>query len=234
MSKVKFKIPNSERLSKSVYSIIKHLKKEYRNNIFVELPKELIEEIISGEFEAVKQRLDEELDKKNNLKKLEKFKARIENYWKPLNNLFFEHLEKITGFKPESKEYVAYPTEIIRGMYTLKNEVFINPSRTIEREGYILAEELLHIHYWEVFKKTVKNTKIPWRINKAVWEISETIPEFILTDDLFKQFGWGKNLDRSYPFIKERKEELQPIWDSKKSFKDFMIKSHEKLNHNNL
>ena len=92
-----------------------------------------------------------------------------------------------------------------------------------------MAEELFHLHYWSIFRQTIKNVEIPWRLSKKIWEISEVVPEFIFTDDKFKSFGWGKNLHRNYSFIKRWKEKLLPVWESKKDFKEFMIKIHEEL-----
>lgn len=229
MSKVKFQIPSYERASYSVFDIIKERKKEYRKNIFVELPEKLVQEIIEKDNAEIKEKLVEELKKKHNIEKLEKYKRELEKYWKPLNKLFFENLEKITGFKVKHEEYIVYITEIIRGMYTYKNEVFTNLKEDIKRSGYIAAEEILHLHYWDIFRKTIKNIKAPWRINKEIWQISEVIPEYVLTDSLFEKFGWGKDLNRKYPFIREVKEKLDPFWQGKKDFKDFMLKVHKNL-----
>ncbi|MEK6875215.1 MAG: hypothetical protein AABX30_00870 [Nanoarchaeota archaeon] len=70
---------------------------------------------------------------------------------------------------------------------------------------------------------------MPWRINQEIWKISEVIPEFILTDNRFNKFGWRKDLHKNYPFIEKVKQKLNPYWENKKDFKDFMIKIHKGL-----
>tara|TARA_Y100000310_G_C20663053_1_gene805872 strand:- start:113 stop:817 length:705 start_codon:yes stop_codon:yes gene_type:complete len=228
--KIKFSVPSYEGVARSLFSLINNLKEDYRNNIYMELPYNLYKDIIENDFQYVKERLIEEIKKEHDIEKLKKFKRELEIYWGPLNDVFFRNLKEITGFDFEFNEYIVYITEIIRGMYTTKNEVFTNLSKDIKRSGYITAEEILHLHYWDIFKRVIKNVKMPWRISKEIWMISEIIPEFVLTDDSFEKFGWGKNLNRRYPFINEMKSKLSPVWKDKKDFKDFIEKAHENLN----
>ena len=147
----------------------------------------------------------------------------MKSYWNPLNNLFFDNLRKITGFDLKYQEYTAKITRIIRGSYGTRNNVYTNPKSKVKTSGFVVAEELLHLHYWDIFRRKIMDVKMPWKISKNIWEISEVVPEFVLTDDLFEQFYWGKDLNRSYSFIKELKEKLNPLWESKKDFEDFMI-----------
>jgi len=224
MVEVKFKVPSYEYLAITIYYLIKGTKKNYRNVIFIELPKELINKIIVSKLETVKEEIIKNIKEEHNIPKLEAVKKEIEGIWNPLNDLFFENLKKITGFDFPSDNVVVYISEIIRGMYTQKNEVFINPMNN--RTSYVTAEEIFHLHYWNIFRQLIKNVEIPWKLKKKIWEISEVIPEFVLTDDKFKSFGWGKNLHRNYLFIEQWKKKLLPIWKNKKDFKDFMIKVH--------
>lgn len=227
MPKVIFKIPSYEEIAIPIYFLVKDRKNNYRNNIFIELPKDLIDKIVNNEIGAVKEDIIKSIEKKHNISKLEKIKKELEKIWNPLNNLFFDNLKKITGFEFPFNEVVVYITDIVRGMYTPENKVFINPMKN--RTSYVIAEELFHLHYWHIFREVVKDVEIPWRLNKKIWEISEVIPEFVLTDDLFKPFGWGKDLHRNYPFIEKWKKRLLPVWKNKKDFEDFMIKVHKYL-----
>jgi len=229
MPKVKFYVPSYKGVAISMYWNIKSLGNDYRKIILIELPQKLIRKISEKSFDEIKEELIEEIKKFHNIKKLEEVKKELENYWNSLNNLFFTNLKKITCFDFKYKEYIVYITEIIRGRYSITNEVFTNPKLNIKTVGYITAEELLHLHYWDIFRKVIKNVEMPWKISKEVWEISEVIPEFILTDDSFKEFGWGKNLNRNYPFIERWKEKLNPLWKNKKNFKDFIIKAHKDI-----
>ena len=224
---VNFKVPSYEELAEKVYRRVKSMKENYRNNVYyLEIHKELFNKIQNTKFMYVKKELVEMIKKSHNLEELEKYKEDLEAYWKPLNKLFFENLKKITGFDSPYKEYIVYITKIIRGSYTPTNEVFTNPKEKIRTSGFITAEELLHIYYWSIFRKIIKDEELPWMNNYSVWEISETIPEYILTDKSFREFGWPENLNRKYPFIAKWKEKLDIIWKSKKNFKDFLIKAH--------
>jgi len=228
MPKVIFKVPSYEFMAKKVFFAIKDKGEEYREIIYIKIPKYLIEEISKNEFENVKDKLIEEVKKHHDLEKLEKFRKELEEYWSPLNNIFFDGLKKITGFDFKYDEYFVYVSTIRRGSYTLTNIVFTNLLERIKTSAFIAAEELFHLHYWNIFRKTIKDSEIPWRINNYIWEISEVVPEFVLTDNLFNPFGWGKDLHRNYPFIEKWKEKLKPIWENKKNFKEFMIKIHRK------
>jgi len=227
MVEVKFKIPSYEDIATTIYYLVKDKKKDYRNNIFIELPKELIDKIMGSKLETAKEEIIKNIKEEHNIPRLEEVKIELEKIWQPLNNLFFNNLKKITGFDFPFDDVIVYISEIVRGMYTPGNETFINPMKKMT--PYVTAEEIFHLHYWNIFRQLIKNVEIPWKINKEVWEISEVIPEFVLTDDKFKLFGWRKNLHRNYPFIKRWKEKLLPVWENKKDFKEFIIKIHEDL-----
>lgn len=229
MPKIIFKVPSYEKMSEKVFFSVKDLKEDYQRVIYMELPKRLVKEIISKNFSDVKTRLIKEIKKAHNLKRLRKFKKELEDYWNPLNDLFFSSLKKITGANFKYKEYIVYISSIRRGSYSRTNEIFTNPINPIKLSGYIMAEELLHLHYWDIFKKYIKDVGLPWRLSREIWEISETIPEFILTEDSFEKFGWGKDLHRLYPFIQKWKKKLSSTWKNKKDFKDFMIKIHQSI-----
>jgi len=230
MPKVIFKVPPYEEISKKVFFSVKDLKEDYQRVIYMKIPKQLVNDIIKKNFEEIKEQLIKEVKGAHDIEKLEKFKKELENYWNPLNNLFFDSLKKITGFDFKYKEYIVYVSSIRRGSYSPTNEIFTNPKNSVRVSGYITAEELFHLHYWHIFRQLIKDVEIPWRLSKKIWEISEVIPEFVLTDDLFKPFGWRKDLHRNYPFIEKWKKRLLPIWQNKKDFKDFMIKIHKMKN----
>lgn len=225
MPKVIFKVPSYEDISITIYHLVKDRKNNYRNNIFIELPRELIDKIVDNELGVVKEDIIKSIKDKHDIPKLEEVKDELKKIWQPLNDLFFENLKKITGFAFPFDDVLVYISEIVKGMYTLENKVFINPMKN--RTSYVTAEEIFHLHYWHVFRQLIKDVEIPWIINKEFWEISEVVPEFVLTDDLFQPFGWGEDLRRNYPFIEKWKKKLSPIWKNKKDFKEFMVMIHE-------
>ena len=225
MSRVKFEVPSCENLSGTIYYLVKEKRENYRENIFTELPEELMHKIINNDLNSVKNEIAKAIKNAHKISELKKLKRELIKEWKPLNNLFFDNLKKITGYAFPFDSVIVYISEIIRGMYTTENLVFTNPPK--KTSLYITAEEIFHLHYWYIFRKLIKNVRIPWRIKREYWEISEVVPEFVFTDDLFEPFGWGKNLHRNYPFIEKQKRKLLPLWKNKKNFRDFMIKIHK-------
>lgn len=227
--KVKFLVLSHEKLAKEVYFYVRNLRENYKKNLYIEIPNDVFQSILNNEFKDIKDRVIELVKKYNNIIQLEEYSKRLEEYWKPLDNLFFENLKKITGFNSPYQEYEVYTTKIIRGCYSSTNTIFTNFTKEIKVSGFIVAEELLHIYYWNIFKKLIKNVESPWKISREIWEISEIIPEYILTDKSFKDFGWPENLNRNYPFIGEWKQKLNSVWDNKENFRDFLIKIHKNL-----
>ena len=227
--RVKFIVPSYEQVAKKVYDTIKELGKDYKAIVFVKLPNYLVVEALNKKFDDVKEGLIREIKKYHNIEELEKTKNKLEQVWNKFNDIYFENIKKITGFDFKYNEYIVYFTDIVRGSYEGgTNQVYVDFHINYERTSFIICEEIFHLHYWEIYKKIVKNTKYPW-VDKDIWEISETIPDFIFLNQLFNEFEWFEGLHRNYSFISERKKMLQPIWDNKKDFKDFMIKIHEEL-----
>lgn len=229
MAKIIFLIPTYEEITKDVAFVVRDLKEKYRKVINIDLPDKLVQDICKKDFEEIKEELITEIKKYHDLEKLNKFKKELESYWNPLNDLFFDSLKKITGFDLKYQEYTAQITKIIRGSYGTRNNIYTNSKEKVKLSGQVVAEEILHLHYWDIFRKTIKDIKMPWKINNEIWEISEVVPEFVLTDNFFKPFGWGKDLHRTYNFIEKWQKKLIPIWENKKDFADFVIKINKEI-----
>lgn len=228
---VKFVVPSYEQVAEKIYFLVKELGKNYTLLVFIKLPNSLVAKVRNKKFTEVKKELVQEIKKYHNIQNLEEMKKKLEDYWKKINDVYFENIRKLTDFDFKYSEYIVYFTNIIRGSYEGgTNKVYVDFITNYERTSFIVCEEIFHIHYWDIYKKIVENKRYPWSGNKDVWEISETIPDFIFLDKLFSSFDWFEGLNRNYPFIIDRKRKLQPLWEKRKNFKDFLIKVHENIN----
>lgn len=223
--KLKIIVPTQEEIAKRVYSFIEQNGEGYRKVVMINIPKEIISSIPKKSFEDLKEDLIGIIKPHHNIEELKEFAKKLEEYWDPLNDLFFSNISKITGHDWKFKEYLVHISFVIRGMYSLTNEVYSNPLG-VKTCAFIMSEELFHLHYWDIFRNVIKNEKCPWWNNKKVWEISETIPDFIFAENCFDVFGWGKKFNRTYPFLDEYKKKLLPKWESRISFDDFIKEIH--------
>ncbi len=132
-------------------------------------------------------------------------------------------------------------TDKVVGAYFGNTEITINYTKDmhVETGSFILAEEILHLVYWQVwkdiYKKNISNIDEIFSIGKgkwSCWHIAEIIPEYLLVENsIFKKFGWKKQKRYLYyTWIPELRKILNPIWENKKDFRGFIIKTHEKLN----
>lgn len=230
--KINFVIPTYEEVALKIFYIING-GRDYKKVVLANIPQELVDKCIEKRFPEVKEELIKFVKNYHNIEKLNDSKKELEEAWKPLNDLFFNNLKNIMDVNKFEESYDALLTTLIRGSYTTENKVFVNFIPGIERTIFILAEEILHLVYWDLFRELfdgrLSDEKCPWTINKAIWEISETIPDFVLTENSFEKFGWGKNLNRNYQFIKSLKEKLNPFWKNRKNFQEFLIKIHGQI-----
>ncbi|MCR4284652.1 MAG: hypothetical protein NUV97_01245 [archaeon] len=249
--KIKFSIPKPEKAAEFVYSLKENLggtlgdaKERYENEaecIFIPLSKSLVERMILSK--KLTPKLREELSKiitpilERKKEKLEGMIVKIERLWGEVGSSYWEEIENYFPGMFE-KEYNAYLTNVVCGAYFGKNEVTI-PLYKGENEKlfvYVMAEELLHLVYWKFLEKLFgkEKTEFMWKSGKKkwnAWNISEVIPEYILINNpKFQKLGWRK-FDRTthYPWLDDLKEILNPLWEKKTSFKDFVIKSYKVL-----
>ena len=230
MSSIIFKTPDKGWLAELIFNSIKHLKNNYKEVIYINFSEDFINKIISTDFNTVKEEIikkieENEIDLKVNL-------MEFKNFWKNRENLFFKKLEKILETK-FNEDFTCYFTTIFRGSYHKNNKVIINLRKSKDNIyiSHVLAEEILHLIYRDMWRKTIRNIEQPWKINFtnqkfSIWEVSEVIPEFTLKDKEFIEFNW-QHIKRGYPFIDQIKQQLNPFWINKKNFKDFLLKVHK-------
>jgi hypothetical protein len=147
-----------------------------------------------------------------------------------------------------NKKFICYMTNILPGAYFDSYLITIPYYEYCERKNerekvsfisFILAEEILHLTYYDLWKK-IFNKK--WNLKKIIdelwytnnwkiWKMGEMIPEYLLVENSkFRVFGWDK-IDRikAYPWIKEFRKISDPLWKNKKDFRDFVIRIHDVL-----
>ena len=253
--KIKFKFHTKQKLAEFVYNLRNSFLKENlseRNNnpcIHINFSKELIKKVLNSKKlnPSLKKIIAKEIKisekEKNNIKK---FTKRFELFWnKKINNIFFNEIKKIFGKKYILLEYICYPTNKVTGAYFKKNEITIifqeKPKcklNKLEFASIVLAEEILHLIYWElwekIYKKDIQDIDEIFAIEGprwSCWHIAEIMPEYLLIkNSKFKKFNWQKdNRTLGYPWIPKLRKILDPIWEKSKNIEDFIIKAHKKV-----
>lgn len=253
--KVQFKLPSKEKLAEFVYDLRNSFPKENlkdRNNnpcIHINFSDKLIDKMLTSKkltLQLKKAIAREVKQSKSNKEDLKQFNKQIQYYWDTnVNELFFNEMIRIFSKKYIQKQYLCYPTNKVTGSYLGKNEIsLIYDAKVIgvlnqnEFASIVLAEEILHLIYWELWQDLYK-IKIhdideifalegpKW----SCWHIAELIPEYLLIENTkFRKLNWNKD-DRAkgYRWIPQLRKVLDPVWKDSKNIRDFIIKSHKKV-----
>lgn len=258
MSKVKFKTHSKKKLAEFIWDLKNSFPeenlKERDNNpcIHIDFSEDLIKKILDSKKlnPVLKRKIVKEIKILDSEKKeIKEFIKGFEKFWrKEVEKIYFLEMKRIFGKKYLEKEYFCYPTKKVTGAYFGKNEITIiwnplkketkNKLNKNEFSAIVLAEEILHLIYWElwqeIYNREIKNIDEVFEIEGikwSCWHVAEIIPEYILVqNNLFKRFNWDKdNRSRGYPWIPELKNTLDPIWKNSKDIKEFIIKAHKKL-----
>jgi len=248
--KIIFKIANKDQIAEFIFDLKDSLESEnlsernYAPCIYIKFPEKLRNKILDSKNLTPK--LKEEIENhieisKNNEIEVHSFIKKMREYWGKVNYLFFSEMKGIIGDYFQ-KEYICYITDKVVGAYFNKNEITIDYKKDIslEKGSFILAEEILHLIYWElwerIYNKNInENYEEIFSIKRdkwSCWHIAEIIPEYLLVEnEAFNKLGWNRRKRYlGYTWIPELRKILDPIWESKKNFRDFIIKTHLKLN----
>ncbi len=225
--KVKLQPANPEFLSKRIFSLIKNIKIEDCNKYVFDIPVSLAKDIQHAkEYEEIKEAIINFILNKQDSELIRKTKT-LQDVWDKQNKRYFLHLKKIleTDFKQEI--FYGYVTNIMVGNYGDENDFIIRITDNLQVSAYIIMEEILHLVYWpiwdELFDKEVRSSELYTKDNEeglSIWKISETIPEYVFNLD-------ASNRAKSYPWLSEARKILDPLWQKKKNFKDFLIETHK-------
>ena len=254
LPRIRFRVASPEKAAEFIFALKESLGEQekdaedkYENqadDIFLPMSRKIVLELItsnklSGKLKAELVKLAEVPLKESSddlLSELEKIRFMWNN---EIEKVYWEELRRLIGNNIKlEEEYNAFISNVVCGAYYGKNEVSIPRYKEGDTNLFIfvLAEEISHIVYWNFLSDNLgikKDDKI-WESGKngwSLWNISEAIPEYLFIDNKnFSKFGWN-DLKRtySYPWIPKIRKILDPLWNDRKDFKDFLIKAHKKL-----
>jgi len=197
------------------------IKKTYCNNPYYffnhyrNLKNKSSKEIIDF-FKNNREEIEKELIRRKNL---------IEKNWNKINNIFFSEIERITESKWKYKSYRCHVCCVWAGRYdNYKNEITV--FAFFNKPDYLatIAEELLHLHFWEITRKLkirIEEENLKDFKNNFYWQLSECIPCLVFShSDIKLKLKFGK-----YPDWKEVRKvfkKIRPLWDNKRNFTDFL------------
>ena len=225
--KVKLQVANPEFLSRRIFSLIKNIDIENANkyvfNISISLAKNIQK---AKEYKEVKETIISFILNKQEPELIQKTKT-LQDVWNKQNERYFLHLKNVLETDFELDTFYGYTTNIMVGNYGDKKDFIVRITDDLKISVYIIMEEVLHLVYWsiwdELFDKKIRNSKLYMKDNEkgiSIWKISEIIPEYVFKLD-------PSSRSKSYPWIPELRKILDPLWQKKKSFKDFIIKAHK-------
>ncbi|MEM4330752.1 MAG: hypothetical protein QW273_01965 [Candidatus Pacearchaeota archaeon] len=219
-------------ISKVIFELIKEVDVNEVNKVVFNSKISLIKNIKKAEkFEEVKEEILKFV-RENTLKDLKEKTEKIKEEWLKKEEIFFSHLKKIFNIEKIEENFFGYTTNLTVGNYGEDKTFVVRVSENIQESIFVIAEEITHLVYWDIWRKVFKkNLKNPWKLKKenqrglSVWKISETIPEFV--------FKLNNEREKFYPWLRDTKRELKTLWENRKNFEDFLRRSHEGVFLNN-
>lgn len=230
LPKIKIIEASEEFIAEMAYGLIKAAKSfEQGKRLVFGLNKELFYLVHnSNSFEDIGEKMLKYV-RDNTNKELVKSKSEIlQSMADDFSRRFFERIKNILGCEFYYEEFIGNATDISAGSYCDDNQFVVGIREDLDISSFVIAEEILHIIYWKYWKDIFgKEIEHPWLIEResknglSTWKISETIPEY------FFDFKNGSGREKSYPWIGEVKKILDPLWEKKKDFREFLIEAHK-------
>ncbi len=147
----------------------------------------------------------------------------VRDYWRPVESEFFEKVSEFTGFEWQRKRYSCQVWYGTRGCYLYPSGIRIG-----NRDRGIIAEELFHIHYWDIMKEIYgidyyELKKLPnWN---EIWQLSEVIAKifqhYYTIPSVWQQWR--------YDFLKTKLPRVYKTYKKSKSFEELLRKVHKGL-----
>ncbi len=234
---VDFRVASLEKEAERIYNFKESLKEKFElrreSHFNIKIPAELKKRLInSKKFSDIKTDLIEYLIKVKP-KNSEYQQEKVEKAWRKVEKIFFKEIERLTGHKFEYKKYICYLIFSTCGHYEEgTNRVYVNSIKVKPGcAAATCAEEILHLHYWRIIEKLfkVKMEKFFGSYNMKPWQISETMPEYLLQENpTFFKFRWNLfDRTKGYRWIPSIRKKLDILWRKRKSFDDFLLESHK-------
>jgi len=162
---------------------------------------------------------------------LKKVRIWYQQSWDEINEAFFRHLEKKTGYKIKYKKYFCVVSAFHPGISSWGGNkiarIWAENPFTMRK---ITAHELIISHIFDVFHTSPEfRNKL---VDQQIWKIAE-ITAWCLTGKeaaMIKFWPWVPQellfpLKHNYPFLVPLQIELGKVYDSAGSFKEFLSKS---------
>lgn len=220
--------------------------------IFVEFEPELKKELFYAKKlnPKLKEKLIHKIDEKMSSERegMGEFMKEVKLKWEEVEKTFFNEMNKFFELGCE-RDFYCYVNNCVVSSYFGNNEISLiyfreinknvdkeKKKELVEEATSIIAEEILHLLYFDyirsVFNKNFTFDEIfdLGDDNYSGWHLTEIIPEYLLFNNpVFEKFGWNKiNREKQgYFWIPKIKKKLDPLWQKRKSFKDFLIKAHK-------
>lgn len=160
-------------------------------------------------------------------KYLQKTKALYQKSWGEINDRFFGATAKITEYPWKYKKYYCVLSLFHRGISNWGgNKIARIWSENPYTMRKITAHELLISHVFTIFERDFKEDKLTARKKWALAEIS-AFAICGLEKDMLLFWPWiGEQekypLNHNYPEIYALQKRLKPLYEQKKTFKDFL------------
>ncbi len=253
-NKVNFRLHSKEKLAEFVWdlrnSFPKGNLKERNDNpcIYMGFSKNIIKKMLKSK--KLNLQLKKEIAQEIKISTMEKeeirdFIKKFREFWtSKVNDVFFKEIKNCFDKKYIQQEYICYPTKKVTGAYFGKNEITVifeypkSKLNKFEFASVVLAEEILHLVYWElwkkIYRKKIKDIDEIFDIEGkkwSCWHVAEVLPEYILIQNKkFRKLNWHKdNRSRGYSWIPSLKKILDPVWKNSKNVEEFIIEAHKKL-----
>lgn len=158
---------------------------------------------------------------------LNKTKKLYQKSWDEINNEFFRTVEEITGYPWKYKRYYCVISPFRRGISSWGGNKIV---RIWSENPYLMrkitAHELLISHIFTIFERDFKREKLT---NKEKWAISEISAFAIcgLEEKMLKFWPWISEkakypLNHNYPELYNLQRKLKPVYQRRKTFKEFL------------
>ena len=162
----------------------------------------------------------------NNSQDLKNSKTRIKKNWDKINNKFFIEMENLLNLKWPTNSFECYLSFCTKYGFHNSSKNFIIIQHSLDTlSNYIIANELFHIIFRNYINRFFKE-----KFEDFDKQLSQIVVTFVLlTHEKIKTcFPLKFTFDKfSIKENRELAEKLWPLWQTKESFKEFMISSYK-------
>lgn len=149
----------------------------------------------------------------------------IKEEWHRICPQFIKVCEKtFDGYQFPGGKYTAIMTIWGRYPYIQKEKIIYFPAHK-DWMKFVIIHELLHLIFFNFYKKRCKGLKIP---KKILWEISEILDVLIMNEEPY--LSWAKMQSQPYPAHRKNYEKLLPLFKRRENMYSFIAEASKMLN----